>query len=114
MNVVVVLVAAVASSVGQMPEAVNTWTKLDQATIVGKRWDVPFGYSPELGRFIVLGGRSTFADYRKPRSYDVLTLQPANTTWENELPPGKDWGPKTGATSAPAWKGEIWGLRDLE
>jgi hypothetical protein len=92
----------------------NSWTKLDKATIIGKRWDVPLGYGPELKRFIVLGGRSTFADYRKPRSYDVLTLLPQDKTWENDFPPGKDWGPKVGVCTAPAWKSEVWGFRDLE
>src|SRR5262249_32961278 len=55
---------------------VNAWTKLPRAAVVGRRWDVPLGYAPGLNRFIILGGRSTYADYRKPRSYDVLTLRP--------------------------------------
>jgi hypothetical protein len=96
------------------PGAVNTWTKLDRAAIVGRRWDVPLGYAPGLNRFIILGGRSTYADYRKPHSYDVLTLRPQDRTWENDFPPGKDWGPKVGACTAPAWKGEVWGFRDSE
>jgi hypothetical protein len=103
------LLSLFAASVAQA----NTWTKLDKAAIVGKRWDVPLGYAPELKRFIVLGGRSTVADYRKPRSYDVLTLTPDNQ-WENVYPPGKDWGPKIGACIAPGWKGEKWSLRDSE
>lgn len=93
--------------------APNTWTKLDSATIVGRRWDVPLGYDPAGNRFIVLGGRSSYADYRKPRSYDVLTLTPKGE-WQNAFPPGKDWGPKIGACNAPAWKGETWGFRDLD
>src|SRR5262245_22635684 len=90
----------------------NTWTKLDKATIVGKRWDVPLGYDPIAKRFIILGGRSSYADYRKPRSYDVLSLQ--GGAWHNEMPAGKDWGPASGAVTAPAWKGEVWGFRDLD
>ena len=35
---------------------------------------MPLGYSPESKRFIVLGGRTAFGQYRQPRSYDVLTL----------------------------------------
>src|SRR5437667_4595890 len=90
--------------------APNTWTKLDKASIIGRRWDVPLGYDPVAKRFLILGGRSNFADYRKPRSYDVLFLQ--DQQWHNEFPPGKDWGPKVGACTAPAWKGELWGFRD--
>jgi Galactose oxidase, central domain len=92
----------------------NTWTRLDRAAISGRRWDVPLGYAPGLKRFIILGGRSSYADYRKPRSYDVLTLYPADKTWENDFPLGKDWGPTVGACTAPAWKGEVWSLRDIE
>src|SRR5579884_4159200 len=97
-NVVFALVAIFASAAAaDTPRPVNTWTKLDQAALVGRRWDVPLGYAPEQQRFIILGGRSASADYRKPRSYDVLTLSPEERTWQNEFPPGKDWGPKVGA-----------------
>ena len=92
----------------------NVWTKLDNAVFTGRRWDVPLGYDPGLNRFIILGGHSNYADYRKPRSYDVLTLEPKSRAWENTFPPGKDWGPKVGACTAPAWKGETWSLRDLD
>ncbi len=94
--------------------APNTWTKLDAAQIAGRRWDVPLGYDPAAKRFIILGGRSNYAEYRKPRSYDVLALDPKTNEWENAFPPGKDWGPKVGACTAPAWKGEAWGFRDTE
>src|SRR5205807_3251521 len=93
--------------------AANTWTKLDAAQIVGRRWDVPLGYDPAAKRFIVLGGRSSYADYKKPRSYDVLTLD-ADKEWENAFPSGKDWGPKVGGCTAPPWKGEVWGFRDTD
>ena len=85
--------------------AANTWRKLDRAVIAGQRTDVPLGYAPGLDRFILLGGRSTYADYRKPRSYDVLTLHPQGKMWENDFPRMHNWGPKVGACTAPAWKG---------
>jgi len=102
---------AVASAPADSP---NIWKKLEKAEIVGRRWDVPLGYAPSLKRFIVLGGRSAFADYRKPRSYDVLSLRHDEGVWENDFPPGKDWGPKSGACMAPGWKGETFGFRDLD
>ena len=95
-------------------QAPNQWAKLDKAEIIGRRWDVPLGYAPGLRRFIVLGGRSAFADYRKPRSYDVLTLPPDGNQWENEFPLGKNWGPKVGPCQAPGWKNEYFGFSDLE
>jgi Galactose oxidase, central domain len=92
----------------------NTWVKLDDARIIGRRWDIPLAYSPELKTFMVLGGRYTLADGKQPRSYDVLSLS-ASGKWQNEIPPsGKAWGPESGVTAAPAWKDEVWGFRDAE
>jgi hypothetical protein len=91
------------------PEA-NVWVKSD-AVIEGRRWDVPVGYDPAAKRFTVLGGRTSWADYKKPRPYDVLTFDPAGK-WRNELPAGMDWGPEVGPVTAPAWKDEHWGFAD--
>ncbi len=110
-NIFIVFIGAIAADFAHAGGP-NAWIKLDAAQIVGRRWDVPLGYDPVAKRFTVLGGRSSYADYRKPRSYDVLTLQ--KDGWENGFPPGKNWGPKFGAGNAPAWKGEVWGFRDLE
>ncbi|HEV3440799.1 MAG TPA: hypothetical protein VG122_25825, partial [Gemmata sp.] len=91
----------------------NTWVKLEDAKIVGRRWDVPVGYSPELKTFMVLGGRYTQADAKKARSYDVLSLDPTGK-WRNEFPAdGKDWGTEFGEANAPGWKDEVWGFRDV-
>ena len=95
-------------------QAPNDWVKLDKAVVAGRRWDVPVGYAPELRRFIILGGRSSFADYRKPRSFDVLTLQPESNEWENDYPAGKNWGPRVGPCQAPAWNDEKFGFKDIE
>src|SRR5437764_14588720 len=89
----------------------NTWVEVDGGAIEGRRWDVPLGYSPDLKQFLVLGGRSNFADYKKPRSYDVLSFDPSGK-WRNVMPAGKDWGPEFGPVSAPNWKDEYWGFRD--
>lgn len=100
---------ALASAADPMP---NTWTKTD-AVIEGRRWDVPVGYDPIAKRFVVLGGRTSLGDYKKPRSYDVLSFDPAGK-WRNELPAGVDWGKEFGSASAPLWKGsETWGFTDL-
>ncbi len=92
----------------------NVWTRLPKAEIIGQRSDIPLGYDSTSKRFLVLGGRSGYANYRKPRSYDTLTLDTKSFVWENTYPPGKSWGPAVGPCQAPAWKGEIWGFRDLE
>ena len=83
------------------PRPVAVWTKHEKSAIVGRRWDVPLGYAPDLKRFVVLGGRVNFADARKARSYDVLSLNPGGE-WDNELPAGVGWGKKTGPFVVPA------------
>lgn len=96
----------------------NSWVRLDRATISGERWDVPVGYAPELKRFLVLGGRTSWGRYKEPRPYDVLSLDPtappAGARWANEFPQGKQWGPQFGASQAPAWTDEHFRFNDLE
>ncbi|MFO0802341.1 MAG: kelch repeat-containing protein [Gemmataceae bacterium] len=53
--------------------------------------------------FLVLGGRTDWANYKKPRPYDVLAFDPAGK-WLDELPAKSDW--RLG------WKGESWSLTD--
>jgi hypothetical protein len=93
----------------------NSWVKIDGGAIEGRRWDVPLGYSPELKRFLVLGGRVTQADAKKPRHYDVLSITPEkDAKWRNELPEfGAKWGGETGPIAVPAWKNETWGFTDV-
>ncbi|HEX3147481.1 MAG TPA: kelch repeat-containing protein [Gemmataceae bacterium] len=91
--------------------AANTWVKTD-AVIEGQRWDVPVGYDPAAQRFLVLGGRTAWADYKKPRPYDVLSFD-ASGRWRNELPNSVNWGPEFGPVTAPAWKSEYWGFTDV-
>lgn len=92
-------------------EPVDVWKK-ECPPIAGRRWDVPFGVAN--GRLLVLGGRTTWADYKQPRPYDVLAWNAASSTWENEFPDGKEWGPRVGLCQAPAWKDEHWSFRDVE
>jgi hypothetical protein len=96
-------------------EPSNAWVKLPHAKIVGQRTDIPVAFVPPLGRFMVLGGRTNWREYREePRSFDQLALDVAKGQWENWFPPGKDWGPKFGAAQAPAWKDEFWRFDDVD
>jgi len=63
----------------------NVWRKSPKAEITGRRWDVPVGYAPDLQGFLVLGGRMSFADAKKSRSYDVLALDEKKGQWENHF-----------------------------
>ena len=75
---------------------------------------MPVGYSPELKRFLVLGGRISSAEVKKARSFDQLALDVKEGRWENWFPRGKDWGPKFGPSQPPAWKNELWQFQDAE
>jgi hypothetical protein len=93
----------------------NEWARLERGEVVGRRRDVPLGYAPGLKRFLVLGGRTSWGEYRKgPRAYDQLALDGKEGRWENWFPGGKDWGPRFGPCRAPGWKDELWGFRDVE
>jgi hypothetical protein len=93
----------------------NEWVRLAQGDVPGQRWDVPLAYAPGLKRFLVLGGRTSWGEYRKgPRPYDQVALDLGEGRWENWFPAGKDWGPRFGPCRAPAWKDERFDLRDAE
>lgn len=90
----------------------NTWQRLENAIIEGRRYEAPLGYSPELKKFLVLGGRTSWGEYKKPRSFDQLALDPKSGQWENWYPDHVPWGSKFGPLSAPPWKNEKWELVD--
>lgn len=94
------------------PAASNVWKKVAPA-IAGQRWDIPLGVAGSGGPLLVLGGRTSSAEYKKPRPYDVLAWDAANSGWENQFPLGKDWGPPRGLANAPAWKDEYFHFRDV-
>lgn len=94
----------------------NTWVKVEGGAIEGRRWDVPLAYSPDLKRFLVLGGRTDSARYKQDRPYDVLSISAEKgAKWRNELPDfGAKWGSEFGPVKAPAWGNEVWGFRDAD
>jgi hypothetical protein len=93
----------------------NVWSRAEHGDIPGQRWDVPLGYAAGQKRFLVLGGRTSWGEYRQgPRPYDQLAFDGAAGRWENWFPRGKDWGPRFGPCRAPAWKDERFDLTDAE
>ncbi len=95
------------------PLAPNSWKQVAEP-LVGQRWDVPLGVAGPSGPLLVLGGRTSWGEYQKPRPYDVLAWNAANRVWENQFPLGKNWGPLTGPAQAPGWKDEHFDFRDSE
>jgi hypothetical protein len=111
----VLLLATESVAAAELPALVNQWTRLPQGDVPGQRWDVPLAYAPGQKRFLVLGGRTSWDEYRKgPRPFDQLALDAREGRWENWFPRGKDWGPRFGPCQAPGWKDEHFGLRDAE
>jgi len=92
-------------------QAPNTWQLLEAAKIEGRRYETPLGYSPELKKFLVLGGRTSSGEYKKPRSFDQLALDRERGEWENWFPAGIE-GPRFGPGIAPPWKNEKWEFAD--
>ena len=95
------------------PTVPNVWTRV-APPLVGQRWDVPLGVAGPSGPLLVLGGRTSSAEYKKLRPYDVLAWDAANNEWENQFPLGKNWGALKGLAQAPAWKDESFQFRDVE
>lgn len=110
---VLLLMIVVAPLSAAEPMAPNVWKKV-APPIAGQRWDVPLGVAGTSGPLLVLGGRTSWAEYKKPRPYDVLAWNAADNEWDNQFPLGKDWGPSRGPANAPAWKDEHFLFRDVE
>lgn len=111
MKLVVWLLIVLGVMTVEAAEPADVWQRL-APVIEGRRWDVPFGVAD--GKLLVLGGRSSWSDYKKPRPYDVLEWNSSDSVWENVFPVGKNWGPRVGACSAPGWKDERWTFLDAE
>ena len=107
------LILVAAPLVAAEPTAPNVWKKVAEP-LVGQRWDVPLGVAGPAGPLLVLGGRTSWGEYKKPRPYDVLAWNAANRVWENQFPPGQNWGPLSGPAQAPGWKDEHFDFRDVE
>lgn len=105
------LLLSVMSVAVSAAEPVHVWKRL-APPIEGRRWDVPFAVAK--GQLLVLGGRTSWGDYKQARPYDVLRWNHSESVWENEFPTGKEWGPRVGACKAPAWKDEHWTFKDVE
>jgi hypothetical protein len=112
LTLTVLLLLAISSRVGADD---NAWRRVEGGDVTGQRWVIPVVYAPGEKRFLVLGGRTSWGEYRKgPRPYDQLAIDGPDGQWENWFPKGKDWGPRFGPCKAPAWKDERFGLSDAE
>lgn len=89
------------------------WT-LTAPPLLGRRTDVPMAAAGPQGELFILGGRTHWGDYKKPRPYDVLRWNPTANEWLNEFPIGKSWGSPTGACVAPAWRDERFRFDDID
>jgi hypothetical protein len=100
--------------VGGMPGVAAPWVKLDKA-VIGPSRAMAFVCAPSVGRWMAIGYQhAPGTGKRKPMTYDEVAFDPAQGQWENWYPPGKEWGPKFGDATAPTWKGERGGFKDVE
>ena len=97
---VIFLTAAAISPAGELPT--NQWVQLKDADI-GQRACGALVYSPEAGRFLVLGGGLAW-NAKGDQPYGDLALDLAEGKWENWYPTGKSFGPKFGPCQPPKFK----------
>ncbi|QDU27291.1 Kelch motif protein [Anatilimnocola aggregata] len=91
----------------------NQWQEI-VAGGVGPRVSPALVWSAARQRFVMVGGTISHA-HKPPFPYDVLSLNLATKTWENELPPGGEkWGPLTGAVQPPKFKSPYFEMLDSE
>jgi hypothetical protein len=76
----------------------------------GPRSYAAMHYAPASDEYVLVGGTLTYA--RTPRPYDVQALRLADGQWRNQHPPGRDWGPEIGHSTAPVYSHESWGESD--
>lgn len=107
--------AQTAAKTAAQPTAAGSapWT-LAAPPLAGRRSDVPMAAAGPDGPLFILGGRTHWGEYKKPRPYDVLRWNPAGGEWLNEFPVGKSWGPASGLCKAPAWRDERFRFDDIE
>ena len=94
------LAAPALCSAGEPPA--NQWVQLKGAAI-GQRACGALVYSPEAGRFLVLGGGLAW-NAKGDQPYGDLALDLAEGQWENWYPTGKSFGPKFGPCQPPKFK----------
>jgi hypothetical protein len=105
--------AATPATAARAARAAAAWT-LVAPPLAGQRTDVPLAAAGADGALFILGGRTHWGEYKKPRPYDVLRWNPVAREWLNEFPIGKAWGPATGNCSAPAWRDERFRFDDVD
>lgn len=112
--IVLALDVTTVSHAAEAPSAAPAWVKHDKA-VLGPSRAVAFVHAPTVGRFMAIGYQHPPGTAkRKPTTYDEVAFDPAEGMWENWYPPGKEWGPRFGDASAPGWKGERGGFKDVE
>jgi hypothetical protein len=87
------------SPAGELPA--NQWVLMKDADF-GRRVPRSLIYSPEVGRFMTLGGELNW-DAKGDQPYGDLALDIAEGKWENWYPQGKSFGPKFGPCQAPGF-----------
>lgn len=93
--------------------AANAWTMLGNSQL-GPGFSPGVVYSPELKRFVFFCG-SVSHEFRGERPYDVMSLDPAERLWRNELPTAAAArGGETGMVKDVEFKTPYFEMQDLE
>lgn len=93
--------------------AANEWTKVTENGL-GPGFSPGLVWSPELKRFVYFCGAISH-HFTGERPYDVMSFDPADRQWRNELPKGAEGrGGETGNVKDVGFKSPFFGLGDDE
>ncbi|MCG3179799.1 MAG: hypothetical protein BIFFINMI_02144 [Phycisphaerae bacterium] len=106
-----VLSSAAATWADGAAPAANEWTQVSDGDL-GPGFSPGLVWSADLKRFVFFCGAISHS-FTGERPYDVLSLDPADKAWRNELPAGaEDRGGPTGNVKDPGFKSPFYAFGD--
>ena len=84
----IVLTVVLAAAAGAAQPAANEWVKVSE-NAVGPGFSPGLVWSPELKRFVLFCGAVSH-HFKGERPYDLMSFDPADRAWRNELPKGAE------------------------
>lgn len=106
-----VVLGALAGNAFAGESAANTWTKVSENNL-GPGFSPALVWSPELKRFVYFCGAISH-EFKGERPYDVMSFDPADTKWRNDLPKGaEDRGGETGDVKDAPFKSPYFAFGD--
>ncbi|MCX7805425.1 MAG: hypothetical protein N3A38_09585, partial [Planctomycetota bacterium] len=105
------LIASSGECLAEQPA--NGWAKVSEGNL-GPGFSPGLVWSPDLKRFVFFCGAVSH-HFTGERPYDVMSFDPADAKWRNELPKGAEGrGGETGNVKDPGFKSPYYAFGDEE